>query len=199
MDLIDLGKVIIETNNRITVEDLELLQRCCDKIGAAYILEIGSADGGSSVILGAKAKERAGHLYCIEPRPRQRMVDNMNHYGLSSYYSIFAFKSPWVPDGLIPDNLDLLFIDGCHHVRWCLIDYHYWAPKVREDGIIIFHDYEGNCAEDKRCPGYGRPGYMGLVKRALDIILETDSEKLEETDRSYAHNGGAIAFRKIKD
>ena len=195
MNLLDLGNVVIESNRRISVEDLELLQRCCERIKAAYVLEIGSADGGSSVVLGAQVKQRAGHLYCIEPKPKQRMVDNMAKYELDNYYTIIPKASPWVPFYAVPDELDMLFIDGYHEIRWCLADYHYWGPKVRAGGIIVFHDYEGNCAEDKRQPDYGKPGYVGLVKRAVDIVLTTD--KLEEIDRSYSRLGGAIAFIKV--
>ena len=192
---IDLKQVIKDSKGRIAENDLRLLQDCCDSINAAYILEIGSADGGSSVVLADKAKERAGLLYCVEPKPKQCMVNNMIKYGVQNHYTIIPKPSPWVPPELVPDNLDLLFIDGYHEIRWCLCDYHYWEPKVRKGGVIVFHDYGGHCAEDKRRADYGKPGYVGLVARAVDIILETDN--LKEIDRSEAPRGGAIAFEKV--
>jgi len=191
---IDLVQVIKDTNGRIAKVDLELLQRACDYCQAAYILEIGSADGGSSIVLAAKAKERAGHLFCVGPRPRQRMKDNMVKYGVQDHYTIIPMASPWVPPDVVPDNLDLLFIDGHHELRWCLCDYHYWAPKVREGGVIVFHDFCGGSAEDHRQKYFGQKDYVSLVARAVDIILETDN--LKEIDRCEATRGGAIAFVK---
>lgn len=194
---IDLEQVIKDSNGRIARVDMEMLQRVCDYCKAAYILEIGSADGGSSVVLAAKAKERAGHLYCIEPKPKQRMKDNMVKYGVDKHYTIIPKASPWVPFDMVPDNLDLLFIDGCHELKWCLCDYHYWEQKVRKGGVIVFHDYQergGACKEDKRQAEYGKPGYVPLVRRAVEIILETD--ELRKIDRSVAARGGAIAFEK---
>jgi predicted O-methyltransferase YrrM len=181
-------------NNRIAVEDLELLQKCCDICDARNILEIGSADGGSSIVLGLKAKERSGHLYCIEPVPKKRMVDNMVRYGLAGCYTIIKASSPWVGSEDVPDKIDLLFIDGRHDIRWCLVDYHYFGPQIRPGGIIVFHDYSGNCREDHRQANYGKDGYIGLVKRAVDIILQTDS--LKKIGISTAKMGGAIAFQK---
>jgi len=192
---IDYNQLIKDSNNRIAVEDLQLLERACDHCRAKTILEIGSADGGSSVILSLKAKERAGHLYCLEPRPRQRMIDNMGRYGLADFYTLIAQPSPWVAFDAVPD-IDLLFIDGRHDLRWCLVDYHYWQPKVRVGGVIVFHDTSGHCQEDRRQPGYGRPGYKPLVQRAIDIILTTDP--LRMVDSSQAPNGGAIAFEKTE-
>ncbi|GAH62020.1 unnamed protein product, partial [marine sediment metagenome] len=142
----------------------------------------------------AKAAERAGHLFCIEPKPKQRMKDNMLKYGVDENYTLIPEASPWMLFKRIPDNLDLLFIDGRHDIRWCLCDYHYWVPKIRKGGVIVFHDYSGGCAEDKRHPDYGKPGYVGLVARAVSIILETDN--LKEIGRSEAPRGGAIAFEK---
>jgi len=192
--MLDLVQVIRDSNNRIAVEDLELLQRCCDVYGAKNILEIGSADGGSSVVLGTKAKERSGHLCCIEKQPKQKMVDNMQKYGLEGFYTLLSFLSPWVPVHKIKHPVDLLFIDGCHETRWALVDYHFWEKFVSPGGIIVFHDTSGNCQEDRKQPDYGKPGYVPLVQRAIDIILATD--ELEEIDRSNAKMGGAIAFRK---
>lgn len=196
---IDLIQVIKDSNSRIAEADLKLLQRACDYCKAAYILEIGSADGGSSVILAAKAKEQAGHLYCIEPKPKQRMKDNMVKYGVENHYTMIPKFSPWVPSEMVPDNQDLLFIDGYHELRWCLCDYHYWAPKVREGGVIVFHDFYGGTIEDHRQKYYRQKDYISLVARAVDIILETDN--LKEIDRcgaprGGAPRGGAIAFEK---
>lgn len=190
----DYEQLIKDSKGRITREDLELLERACKLCNAETVIEIGSADGGSSVLLATMIKKQGGHLYCIEPKPKQRMVDNMVKYDVADCYTIIAKASPWVPFNKVPGEVDLLFIDGCHELRWCLADYHYWAPKVKVGGIIVFHDYGGQCAEDRRRPGFGKAGYVGLVKRAVDIILETD--EIYEIDRSKSLNGGAIAFRK---
>ena len=191
---IDLKAVIRDSKGRIAEVDLELLQKACDYCRAGYILEIGSADGGSSVVLATKAKERAGHLYCVEPKPKQRMKDNMVKYGVENHYTIIPKPSPWVPWEAVPDNLDLLFIDGYHQLRWCLCDYHYWEPKIRKGGVIIFHDYCGGSAEDYQQVGFENNNYEPLVVRAVNIILETD--KLIKIGQSEAPRGGAIAFQK---
>jgi len=192
---IDYNQLIKDSNGRIAVEDLQVLERAADHCQAKTILEIGSADGGSSVVLGLKAKERGGHLYCIEPRPKQRMVDNMARYRLADSYTLIAKASPWVPFESVPP-IDLLFIDGRHDLRWCLVDYHYWQLKVRIGGVIVFHDTGGHCQEDRRQSGYSQPGYKPLVQRAIDIILTTDP--LRMVDSSQAPNGGAIAFEKTE-
>lgn len=195
MDKKELAKIINASNSRITVADLELLERACDACQATNILEIGSADGGSSVVLGLKAKEQEGYLYCIEPRPKGKMYHNMKNHDIECF-KVIPKASPWVTfEGLVPNGIDLLFIDGYHETRWCLVDYHYWEPKVRHGGVIVFHDTSGGSAEDKRRPEYGQPGYVPLVQRAIDLILETDN--LELIDQSDSPLGGAKAFRKL--
>jgi len=195
--MLDLEQVRADSNRRIAVGDLELLQRCCDYCGAKTILEIGSADGGSSVVLGTKAKERGGHLYCIEPFPKSKMIGNMKAYGLDGFFTLVPEASPWVTLNLKSiAPIDLLFIDGRHDIRWCLVDYHYFEPYVREGGVVIFHDTGGTCQEDRRQPDYRKSGYVPLVLRAIDIILSTDADSLIQFDLSTAKDGGAMAFTK---
>ena len=198
--MFDLNKVRNQSNRRIAIEDLELLQRCCDYCQAKTILEIGSADGGSSIVLGTKAAQNDGHLYCIEPVPKNKMIGNMEAYGLKGCYTLMPEASPWVTlDMKSIAPIDLLFIDGRHDIRWCLVDYHFFEPFVREGGVIVFHDTSGNCREDKAQSGYGKPGYVPLVKRAIEIIMATDIKKLNVIDESAAVNGGALAFVKVKE
>lgn len=41
----------------------------------------------------------------------------------------------------IPDSsIDILHIDGSHHYQDVAHDFNSWKPKVKEDGIILFHD-----------------------------------------------------------
>lgn len=200
---IDYIKLYKQSNGRIKIADLELLERVCLQCEASLILEIGSGDGGSSVVLANMVRQQypiGGRLYCIEPVPKQRMVDNMAAYNLQRYYQIIRGCSPWVGGDIVPAEIDLLFIDGYHYTRWALMDYHFWAPRVRHGGVIVFHDTMGGCKEDREQEDFvnrsdwGQAGYVPLVLRAIDIILETD--KLEQIDISKAENGGAIAFRK---
>jgi len=39
------------------------------------------------------------------------------------------------------ESLDLVFIDGDHSYQATLTDIRMWVPKVREDGLIVGHDY----------------------------------------------------------
>ena len=43
--------------------------------------------------------------------------------------------------GLVPDELDLVFIDGDHSYEAVKQDIALWAPKVRPGGIVAGHDY----------------------------------------------------------
>jgi len=192
----DYERLIRASNGRIAVEDLQLLERACAAARARHLVEIGSADGGSSVVLGDQARRRSGHLTCIEPKPKQRMIDNMQRYGLIRHYTLIPAASPWLGalEAQLPESIDLLFIDGCHEVRHCLVDYHYLAPRVRPGGVIVFHDTGGHCQEDRRQGDFGTAGYVPLVVRAIEIIRATDA--LVEIDRSDAPVGGAIAYRK---
>ena len=178
-----IAKAKYNEGESLLVTDAELLQKCCDLTGARVALEIGSACGCSSIILGDKIRERAGHLYCIEPEQRSCRKQNIDIFDLADYITMICGKSPWVGLSEVPESLDILFIDGLHKTRWVLVDYHFWEPRARVGGIVIFHDWSGE--------GWIRKE----VRRAIKIILETD--KLKEVGRSKGRDKGAIAYQKL--
>ena len=61
---------------------------------------------------------------------------------------------------------------------------------MKVGGIIVFHDWN-----------QALPGSDGeQIKRAIEIIMETDSEKLELImEAKGGRDRGSIAFRKLSD
>lgn len=177
-------EIIIRGNRRMTMNDCQLLDKTAREIGARNLLEIGSMDGCSSMILGLVAKDAGGHLYCIEPNPKGRWHQNITELDLTGSVTLVKGFSPWIDTAQIGTPVDYLFIDGDHRTRWCLMDYHFWEPMVRTGGRIAFHDWTGG------------KGVGAWVQRAVGIILE--DAKLIEIARDEGPDRGIIIFEKVR-
>lgn len=62
----------------------------------------------------------------------------------------------------VSGDIDLLFIDGDHHYEVIREDITNWLPKVRPDGLVIFHDYEPASMDMVATP------HLEGVRRAVD-------------------------------
>ena len=177
----DFDDIVNSSGGNISAGDAKVLYETAMDIGAKNILEIGSREGGSSMIFGHVAKANGGHVYCIEPMPQQKWFQNIQRHGLSDYVTLIEGMSPWVqlPEGLVFDEA---FFDGDHRSRWLIADYHYHEPSVRPGGLLAFHDWTG------------AKGTAEKIRRAVSMILEDD--ELEEVARHEADKCGVIVFRK---
>lgn len=179
-----IAEAIVRGNRRLSQGDARLLLKACEATSATTLVEIGSADGCSSLVLGRWAKNHGAHLTCYEPCPRGKWKENIVDWQLQDTVTLHAVASPWVPESQLVTDIDLLFIDGNHHTRWTLCDYHFWLPHVRQGGIIVFHDW---------C---GAGGYKAQIRRAVEIILETDKDKLDFFAENKGSDKGAVAYVK---
>lgn len=169
---------------RLSPDDCKLLYENALAISAKRILEVGAALGTSSIVLGLACRQTGGHVYSIEPHPRNEWFGNIERYGLNKVVTLIQGFSPWV-ELCERGPLDFLFIDGEHKTRWCLMDYHYWSHFVRPGGLIGFHDI------------YGPPA--AKINRAIDMIMEDDGNNLAEIRRCPpARDRGTIIFEKIR-
>jgi predicted O-methyltransferase YrrM len=142
----DFEQIIIRGNRRLSKNDCELLYNSSKEINAQKILEIGSADGTSSMVFSNVCKETGGHLWCIEPRPKARWYENMKMFELEQYATMVAGFSPWIKEELIPETIDFLLIDGEHRATNAIVDFFYWTRRVRNGGRMAFHDIYGPVA-----------------------------------------------------
>lgn len=184
--MMDYNNIIKRGNSRLTLGDAQLLFSSAKEISAKNIVEIGSMDGTSSMVFGELMKELKGHVYCVEPAPKTRWKVNIKEMELIDYVTLIMQASPWVDQKLIPKPIDYLFIDGDHRTRWAVVDYHYWFPYVRVGGRIAFHDF---------CGG---KGVANWVKRAIDLIMEDDKDKIKEVGRAEGRDRGTIVFEKVE-
>jgi predicted O-methyltransferase YrrM len=72
------------------------------------------------------------------------------------------------------ENVNMIFVDGDHSYEHCHADVEVWLPRIKDGGIMSFHDYQ-----EPRWPGVGQ---------AIDELL-TPRYKMIDTARKF------IAFR----
>lgn len=158
--------------------ELELLDQLVRKYEPKSIVEIGAWDGCSTMTLGLAAKKIGGHVFSIDPKLSDILKTNIAELGLENHVTKLTQSSPWIDMNIIELPIDFLFIDGNHNTRWVLVDYHFFKKYMRKNGIIAFHDCE-----------------FPSVRRAIDIILETDKKLITEVAYSGKGKRGVLAWQ----
>ena len=126
------------------------------------VVEIGSWQGKSSVVLGIGLKSKQGAtLYCVDPFDasgdgssekdyqkrrgelvgflRERFLSNLQQTGVREMVKVLQGYSHEVVEGF-DQSIDLLFIDGDHDYESVLRDFRDWTPMVAEGGVLCMHD-----------------------------------------------------------
>jgi len=192
----DYQAISIRGNRRMTTDDLELLDKTAREIGAKTIVEIGSMDGCSSMVLGQVAKDNGGMLTCIEPHPKAKWAANIEQLGLRANVNLIASASPWLDWGKVPAPIDFLLIDGDHRCSRAICDYVAFGRLVRAGGRIAFHDIDGG------------KGVAHYIRQAVEIC-ERDDNLSSPQGADYlikqiartpaARDRGTIVFEKLAE
>lgn len=124
------------------------------------IVEIGSWKGKSTYCLAKGLKN--GKIFAIDPfnaegEPGSKeiyeqtkgsvpLIDQFNKtfsdHGLSEKVKpMMGYSNKFTNEF---SSIDFLFIDGDHSIEGCDYDYVHYAPKVKKDGYLAFHDYNPN-------------------------------------------------------
>lgn len=122
------------------------------------IVEIGSWQGKSTIWLGKGAEKVNAKVYAIDPHTGDSS-EIIEQYGghidtfdsflrnikkSSLENTVYPIKKhSYHALGDVKEEIDLLFIDGAHEYEAVKKDYEMWFPKLKEGGIIAFHDTVG--------------------------------------------------------
>lgn len=124
------------------------------------VVEIGSACGGSTIIL-IKAAEKVGKkVYSVDPYPVNLegvafcyptgiislFKREFEKYILTGEYKNIQQFNEDIKDCIdkIPDELSVIFIDGLHELSNVLTEFNLLFPKLVSGGKIFIHDTKGS-------------------------------------------------------
>jgi hypothetical protein len=105
------------------------------------IVEIGTADGGTSALLQRASAGRDVTIFTVDPDPSPAAVEFHRNTGVNVVRQpSAAFAADYA--SAIGRPIDFLFIDGNHDLEHVVEDWNLWAPLVRHGGVVAFHDFD---------------------------------------------------------
>ncbi len=126
-----------------------LFELACSVPSQGVIVEVGSYLGASTSFLAVGGDRRGAKVYAVDTWSNRGMSE-----GIRDTYAEFVTNTAAHARTIVPlrgestelaagfrQRIDLLFIDGDHSHEGVCADLNAWLPKVKEGGIVAFHDY----------------------------------------------------------
>jgi hypothetical protein len=107
------------------------------------VVEIGTAQGGSSYIINEATEGREVNIFSFDIAPSPEAFEHLANtrvkiYPLSSLEGAQRWRD------LCGEPIDLLLIDGSHAFQHVFEDIQMWMPWLRPGGVAMFHDYDSD-------------------------------------------------------
>jgi cephalosporin hydroxylase len=99
------------------------------------VLEIGVRGGVSTSAFLLGLEENGGHLYSIDIKPQCGQL-----FDHPQWTFVAGDSTDPAIAGLVPGELDILFVDGDHSYQGVRSDLERFAPRVKRGGLILVHD-----------------------------------------------------------
>jgi predicted O-methyltransferase YrrM len=125
------------------------------------VVEIGSFQGKSSVCIAGGLLEsgRGGTLYCVDPfdlTNQEQYIKSKVNMNVTSLRDKFNENTKDYPNIIvqqgfsvdiaresdIPDDIDMVFIDGNHDYAAVRADVETWVPCLKPGGVLAMHDVD---------------------------------------------------------
>ena len=155
-----------ELNSNIDINEGEFLKKCIKSISAKRTIEIGCAQGISSLFICDELKNVASSFHTIiDPNQTTEWesigIKNLQKSGFLNYELIERPSEIALPNLLNENKVyDLAFIDGWHTFDHTLLDFFYLNRMLKVGGLIVIDDTG-----------------MPAVKKAIRYILKYPSYK----------------------
>lgn len=145
--------------SQLWAEESEELSRLGHAVpDAGVIVDIGTAQGGSASIFHQATRGRKVAIHTYDPQPSDEAYVHLANTGVEIHRHTSTDGARDWPGPAV----NLLFIDGSHHLVDVVNDYNAWAAHLASGATVAFHDYDS----------VERGGLIHLgVKIALDAMV----------------------------
>ncbi len=159
-----------------------------------FCVEIGSAQGYSTCQIGLALKlNLKGRLWAVDPHLENAWSDpntesslvalrrNLHRTGVTDYVEIVRKRTADAVTDL-PAVIDFAFIDGDHSYEGVKQDWEVLRPRMREFGVMVFHDTLWDHHVDDpyyrqwRNSGIGVPRFMEELREAGYPVVTIDQD-----------------------
>ena len=138
-----------EAGGWLTRDQAALLHSTAATLGRdATVVEIGSYEGRSTLVLASGLRHEGSRVVAIDPwtenwkfgavGTRDRFTEHLRGAGLTDRVRVLAERSQTVRPGWV-GPIDLLFIDGKHDV-WSFVDDLCWSDHGVPGSFVLVHD-----------------------------------------------------------
>lgn len=144
-------------------DEAQALYNAVIKTPSGCVVEVGSARGGTTIVLIGAAEEVSKKVYSVDPYPIE--LENVAaHYTpgiMNNFKSLFKsniLDGPWTNiiqfnENLVdcidrlPTELSVVFIDGCHEFSFVINEMERLIPKLVKNGMMFIHDTDWNVGQ----------------------------------------------------
>jgi len=167
-----------------TLSQIKELYNAVKNTPPGDIVEVGSATGGTTIVLIDAAKQKGKHVYSIDPYPMD-MEGKAFAYTpglMNGYKEKFAANILGKHDNItqfnedltdciddIPDELSVVFIDGCHEFSFVAREYELIWPKIIKGGRLYIHDIYWGEGQVSRTDKTGLTGMKDWIGKGVDV------------------------------
>ena len=161
--------------------EVELLSRLARNLEKGVIVELGSYLGKSAYAMAFWANKNV-KIYCVDhwnnvDMPNKKAADTFEAFknNLGEYFKkIIPIRSDTSTAAkTFNDEIDILFIDANHSYEGCMKDIVAWYPKVKNGGVILFHDYtEKTCGVSRVVDEFFANKHRGIVVCSIYKVIK---------------------------
>lgn len=174
-----------EYGTQATMQELTELFKAVLTCPGEVVVEVGSASGGTTVVLIEAANLVNKSVISIDPYPeslggkalfyrpgimpfwKQKFKENILDNGYKNISQINESTEDCIDQ--IPDNLSVVFIDGLHEYECVKKEYELLFPRVVSGGMVFIHDTLWNVGQNSKSVEGGVAKIKELLPDAVDF------------------------------
>lgn len=154
------------------------------------IVEIG-IDHAKTTLYLLQECQKIGKYYAIDPYIKRKGRLQTTIEQLSEFKKcVFIHEKSQNCEDKVPNDLDLIFIDGSHAYKDVLRDMEVWVSKVKSGGVVCGHDF---C---QMKPGVVRAVGEYIRSNANLFAPLLENSELERLGLSFERGGGNLIHKQ---